>query len=179
MNTEVWRPVPGYDGFYEVSSHGRIRSLDRTVRRQMRQGVIYQRVLGKVLRASGKVYPVVQLCKGGIVATRYVHEIVAAVFLGPRPEGMQVCHDDGCHDNPRADNLRYDTPVGNAADRHRHGTDAVGSSNPMAILTDERVADLKRALKAKQPAELSRETGIPRTTLSSIKHQRTWAHVVV
>lgn len=114
---EEWRPVVGFPD-YRVSSEGRVVSLRKW------RGQAGPRLLRT--HPNGFGYPVVQLygCDGthrNRVA-RLVHTLVATAFLGPRPEGMEVCHFDGDPANPRLSNLRYDTPVANARDKVRHGT---------------------------------------------------------
>ena len=118
---ERWKPVNGHEGIYEVSSHGRVRSLDRTI-------TYYD---GRVRRCRGKVlrthldrygYEVVGLCNQGRQKTRTVHSLVAESFIGARPEGMEVCHNDGNPANNHVANLRYGTPSDNALDKVRHGT---------------------------------------------------------
>lgn len=118
---EEWRPVPGHEGAYEVSSLGQVRSLDRWITFPSRSGTASGRaVKGRVLdgwrNADG--YRMV-----GIAGRQcYVHALVAEAFFGPRPPGMEVCHADGSRDNNHISNLRYDTRAGNAADAIRHGT---------------------------------------------------------
>ena len=51
--------------------------------------------------------------------SRYVHRLVLLAFVGPCPEGKEACHNDGNQRNNRLDNLRWDTPKANAADRIR------------------------------------------------------------
>jgi hypothetical protein len=103
---EIWRDVVDYEGLYEVSSHGRVRNSRR------------------VLTPTFQKYWVVELQKGDVYPRRikfYVHVLVAEAFLGPRPYGMQACHNDG---DPRHNNtlrnLRWDTVKANALDRVRH-----------------------------------------------------------
>ena len=119
---EQWRPVNGYEGIYEVSSHGRVRSVDRTV---TCSGGQVRHLKGKVLRTPlGKRggYPFVDLRYQGKGQTRYVHSLVAESFIGTRPEGMEVCHNDGDSTNNHLDNLRYGTSRDNELDKVRHGT---------------------------------------------------------
>ena len=120
---EQWKPVHGYEGIYEVSSHGRVRSLDRTV--TYSDGRVCRRK-GKILRTTLDKYgyKVVGLCNQGRQKTRTVHSLVAEAFIGTRPEGMEVCHNDGSKTNNHVDNLRYGTSRENALDRLRHGTNA-------------------------------------------------------
>jgi hypothetical protein len=118
VTDEEWRAIPGYEGLYEVSDQGRVRSLDRDWgpdsrgRRRPRRG--------KMLRPStASGYPVVVLAGR---STRSVHSLVAEAFLGPRPSGLVVRHLNGDYLDPRAENLAYSTRKENAADMYLHGT---------------------------------------------------------
>jgi hypothetical protein len=106
--TEEWRAVPGFEGEYEVSSFGRVRSLDRIVSQASRKGLVYQKAIrGRMLR-PGKTGPFghvsVSLRR---LNSKLVHALVAAAFIGPRPAGFDVAHLDGDGANNLADNLRY------------------------------------------------------------------------
>ena len=119
---ERWKPVSGYEGIYEVSSHGRIRSLDRTVNYSNGQ---IRRQKGKILSTplmQQTGYPFVKLSNHGKNQVRTVHSLVAETFIGTRPEGTEVCHNDGNRTNNHLDNLRYGTPSENELDKLRHGT---------------------------------------------------------
>lgn len=116
----LWRAVPSWEGVYEVSSTGAVRSLDRM-----------ERAGGRIRRRRGRVrklgldrdgYPTVSVCRDGKRGTVKVQTLVAAAFLGPRPEGFQVCHNNGVRTDVSAANLRYDTPSNNTLDQVRHGT---------------------------------------------------------
>lgn len=102
---ERWLPVAGYEGRYEVSSHGRVRSLltDRILKR----------------RARGYCYWGVGLCNGK-ERKFYIHRLVAIAFI-PNPEGHpEVMHKDENPDNCAADNLMWGTRAMNLG--HRDGT---------------------------------------------------------
>lgn len=114
---ERWLPVPGYEGVYEVSDQGRVRSLDRADSRgRSRTG----RVLSLRIQPSG--HRTVSLCTNAKRRIFHVHHLVLMAFVGPRPTGMEGCHwNDDPTDN-RVENLRWDTRSGNQLDSVRNGT---------------------------------------------------------
>lgn len=112
----TWKAVEGYEGLYEVSTIGAIRSLDRVVIRAERRGEIRQTLKGKILSASRNKrtgYYHVVLCKGGKEVSHYVHRLVAEAFV-PNPLGLpEVNHRDLDKSNNAADNLEWATSSGN------------------------------------------------------------------
>ncbi|WP_448259774.1 NUMOD4 motif-containing HNH endonuclease [Corynebacterium kalidii] len=121
-NRTEWRVIPGTSGKYEASSSGEIRSLDWEIISSTGQRYPHK---GKVLQQSvdhSTGYLRVAISLNGNPRRRTVHSLVAEAFLGPRPDGMEVCHCDGVRTNNAASNLRYDTPSENHKDRNRHGT---------------------------------------------------------
>ncbi len=112
--SEVWRPVLGWEGLYEVSDLGRVRSLPRV------------RCTGKVLKAvlspSKPDYRVVNLCHDGRKKMRPVHQLVCEAFHGQRPAGAHARHLDGDSLNNLASNLAWGSPRDNVEDSIRHGT---------------------------------------------------------
>lgn len=120
--TEQWLPVPGYEGYYEVSDHGRVRSLPRAVQYTGR-GTWRLRGRMLTLQSSRKSpYLRVPLSRGGKVVTTLVHRLVLETFVGPCPPGMECCHNDGNPCNNPVSNLRWDTRTANSLDAVRHGT---------------------------------------------------------
>lgn len=118
---EEWRPVIGYEGLYEVSSLGRVRSLDRLVKNTHRSTRLAKGVMLALSRREGNNYYVVNL--RGPHGNRYmrVHVLVLEAFIGPRPDGRIACHNDGIHTNNQVSNLRWDTYSENLHDQVRHG----------------------------------------------------------
>jgi len=117
---EEWRPIPGWEGMYEASSHGRIRSIDREVPDSC-WGT--RKVRGKILklRRSPQNRPLVNLCRNSVCKNVTVHSLVMAAFVGPRPEGQVIRHlNDDPWDN-RLENLAYGTQRDNAHDLIRNG----------------------------------------------------------
>lgn len=117
--TEEWRDIPGYEGYYQVSDLGNVRSLDRWVAGPRGRDVfVPSRVISQ--KRNGP-YPQVGLFKDGTRRHLTTHVLVALVFIGARPEGMQVCHNDGDKQNNNVANLRYGTPRANGLDTVAHG----------------------------------------------------------
>lgn len=120
---EEWKPVVGFEGKYEVSDLGRVRSLNRDIyqprfpggkpHRQTRKGQILRP--GRMPQGHQSV---VLTRKGGSFC---VHALVLAAFVGPRPSGMDVRHLDGNPANNTLGNLAYGTRSENCADAVRHG----------------------------------------------------------
>ena len=151
LTGEVWLPVVGYEGLYEVSNRGRVWSVPRRGYHGRPEG-------GRILKQRGRRYRQVNLGRGN---TRRVHQIVARSFLGePRP-GEQVCHgprknDDGTQCN-WADNLEWGTAAKNLGDdKRRDGTlgMARGERNGQSKLTAADVREIQRLWQS--TAHLSR-----------------------
>ena len=172
---ELWRPVVGYEGLYEVSNQGRVRSLDRRVESQ--PGVFYMKP-GRVLKLCPGYYPNVRLSKNGVGKTWEVHRLVAEAFLGPAPEGMEVCHGSANRADNRLCNLRYATRAANSADRYRDGTHQLGNQNPFAKLNETQVLAIKKELAAgASNAALAQKFNVTVSNISAIKRRKSWAHV--
>ena len=115
---EIWKDIPGYEGKYQVSNLGRIRSLDRWIVNRL--GKRY-RHRGRVLKPCPNNLGYMRVDLGKRNSVR-VHVQVMAAFVGPRPDGMVIAHGNGnCSDN-RLANLRYTTPQDNEHDKVLHGT---------------------------------------------------------
>ena len=119
--TETWKPVVGWEGFYEVSDQGRVRSLDRTVIFKDGRTRTWRRATRK-LQPDSSGHLNVMLQKDGKTGTGYrVHRLVMAAFVGPCPADMEVCHNNGDPTDNRLANLRYDTRAANVRDCIDHG----------------------------------------------------------
>ena len=123
-SNERWLPVVGYEGLYEVSDHGRVRGMDRVV---IRGNGAPQTIRGRVLAGKpvrGSHLQVALRRPGHPSDYKYVHALVMIAFVGPYPDGMNVCHNDGNPKNNHLSNLRYGTHTDNMRDMLKHGTHA-------------------------------------------------------
>jgi hypothetical protein len=105
VSTE-WRPVVGYEGKYLVSDEGFVWTIRRA------------HVLNMELSDSGHL--TVQLWRNNKKRRLQVHCLVLEAFVGPRPDGLECCHNDGDAFNNHLDNLRWDTRSANTHDSWRH-----------------------------------------------------------
>lgn len=140
---EIWKPIPGFEGLYEVSNMGQVRSLDRIIPDKT-HGT--RKLAGKVLKQTqdkqGRRYVV--LSKHSNTLKKRVHLIVAEVFIGPRVTGIEVCHNDGNSGNNRADNLRYDTHHSNMQDMVQHGNSQRGEKCYHATTKEKQVHEIRK-----------------------------------
>jgi hypothetical protein len=167
---ERWLPVVGWEGFYEVSDLARVRSLPRRTRSGMRGG----RILKQNPRRAG--YMQVGLSREGEAANYDVHVLVAAAFLGPRPEGEEVCHKNPGKLDNRASALEWGTRAKNVGpDRLRDGQDNRGERSGVAKLTWESVADIRRRVAGgESQRSVARLYGISFQNVSMIVTGKTW-----
>lgn len=118
--TERWRPIPGWEGLYEVSDLGRVRSVDRVI---VTDAGVEKRLQARILKSGmNRRHRHVALCRGDGGRSFRVHRLVMEAFVGDLPEGMEVRHLDDDPDNNRLSNLVYGTRSENVLDRVRNGT---------------------------------------------------------
>jgi hypothetical protein len=114
--SETWLPVVGYEGYYEVSSHGRVRSVDRVIVRSDGQTRHFRGQMMALSPDSQGNYLLVRLKRDGGGRTFLVHRLMLEAFRGPCPDGMESCHGNDIKDDNRLENLRWDTPTENNLD---------------------------------------------------------------
>ena len=179
MDDEEWRPVLGYEGYYEVSSIGRVRSLPRVRFVKRRTGTEFtMRMAGKVLALclNKDGYLSGNMCIDGRRKNFEVHRLVCEAFHGPAPEGHEAAHNDGVRTNCRASNLRWATPANNTADKFLHGTMLHGPSHPRAKLTPDNVRYIRRADRSSKI--LAKEFGVCPSVIKAARSGKTWKSVI-
>lgn len=175
IETELWVPVP-FDGFcnhYEVSTLGRIRRRTRAY-----TGSPIGFLLTPKQRKSCGGHFQVALCSGGTVKDFYVHRLVLTAFVGPCPDGMQACHNDGNPANNALSNLRWDSVKANRADARRHGTMSRGSRHHMAKFTEDEVREVRNLVAAGvTQLSLAKRFGVKASVICNMVKRKTWKHV--
>lgn len=170
---ERWLPVTGFEGLYEVSDLGRVRSLPR----QTVKGVMGGRVLKP--STTGPGYFFVSLHRSNIPTARTVHRLVLEAFVGPCPAGMEACHGRGGQLDNRLANLTWGTKEkNNGPDKVRDGTIQQGEQHWYAKLTDAVVEQCRRRNAAGEThAELAREFGMSLGAMRRAIIGECWDHV--
>lgn len=163
---EEWKDIPNYNGDYQVSNFGRVKSFKRNSIKIMQGGL------------SNK-YPNITLCKQGKTKTFLIHRLVLLCFLGDSE--LQVNHLDGDKTNNKLTNLEYCTPSANLNHAAKSGllNPTKGTKNPQAKLTDADVFFIKEAAKNKthKQKELAEIYNVSRATISMINSGRLWKHL--
>lgn len=172
-----WLPVVGYEGSYEVSESGEVRSVERTV---VRGNGTVQEVAEKVLtkHPDRRGYHLVSLTRNHKAVHRRVHRLVLEAFVGPCPEGHEGLHGDGDMHNNHRSNLRWGTRTENVHDSMRHGTLPVGENAAAAKVTERDVQAIRAAHSAGASIRgLSKKYELALSTTQAIVHRRSWKHV--
>ncbi len=168
-----WRPIPGYEGLYDVSDHGDIRSHDRIVNRFDRTHVLKGRVLRQGTARHGHKYVI--LCKDNKPKTCMVHQLVLLAFIGGRPLGHVSRHIDGNPSNNHKSNLIYGTQKENLHDRIAHGTVPVGENHKHHKLTESTIRCILSDIKMGLPQRsIAKKYNISQPTVCAINRGNTW-----
>lgn len=167
---EEWRPVVGWEGWYEVSNLGRVK-------RVAGGPGVKQPILSPWLAKVG--YLVVTLSHGTIPTRkkRYVHQLVAEAFIGPCPPGHEVNHKDTVKLNNPAGNLEYVTSAGNTHHACENGVFPRGETNGHSKLTEAAVQQMRSMYPALSYRKIAALFGVECSTARSAIRGDTWKHV--
>ena len=188
---EEWRDVPGYELFYQASSHGRIRSVDRHVKHpaggfSLRKGKV---ISPRLCKSTGRL--AVSMSMLGITKTMPVHTAVCMSFNGPRPKGLECAHLDGDKINNCSANLKWCTKVENESHKWAHGTMPKGDRNGararpdrvprgevhgMARLSRDQVMEIRRTHHKNGVGcrRLARLVGVTSEQIKNVINERHW-----
>lgn len=128
---EVWKDIEGYEGLYQISNFGNVKSLDRKVNAKNNKKRLIKGTFLK-LRFNNRNYNIVSLYKNNIQEVRFIHRLVAETFI-PNPENKpEVNHIDGDKQNNKIDNLEWCTRTENNKHAWKTGLNKVSDNQKKA-----------------------------------------------
>lgn len=166
---EVWRNIPDYEGFYQVSNFGRVKSIKRIIIRK--NGTKYFCPEKLIKSVNHKGYKYLGLCKNGKVKTIGVHQLVLRAFVGVQEKGVEVRHLDNNPFNNRLENLAYGTKSDNMQDAVKCGS----LSRSHTSLTDEQVISI--LADDRRICEIAKSYNIDSGTVVAIKQRKYFKHL--
>ena len=180
---EEWKPIQNYEGLYEISNLGNVRSLDREVIVTRKNKTSFKRTLkGQVLRLSKttKGYPQIALGKNGKLKSFEVHRLVAKAFMENPHNFIVVNHIDGNIKNNNVSNLEWCTHSHNS--KHAYAIGVLkpirGEKNTQSILTDKEVLEIRRLnASGLSQRKLGKMFNVCHTTIRMIILRRKWKHI--
>ena len=175
-----WRAVVGYEGKYEVSSLGNVRSLDRLVVHKKRNGVVKCLYKGKLLehKWTKGLYDQIYISRE---KQKYVHRLVAQAFI-PNPENKpQVNHLDNNPSNNNVSNLEWTTQKENMEHCAKQGRNAInifrGESHPNSKLKNIDVIKIREMKGKKSNREIGKVFGVSKGAVQRIISRTGWTHI--
>ena len=130
---EIWKDIKGYEGYYQISSLGRVKSLNRTKKHSYNSIALLKEKYLKPQSANG--YKFVRLCKGNNVKMKIVHRLVAEAFI-PNPNNYkEINHKDENKSNNNISNLEWCT--------HKYNIN-YGTRNERVSKTEKNTKRLKK-----------------------------------
>lgn len=172
--SELWVPAFGWEGFYEVSNLGNVRSVQRKGKTSFGERSYGGKVLNPIKHNSGYLVVNLTVSKGKRKQV-LIHRLILESFLGPAPAGSECCHSNGNRNDPRLENLRWDTRKNNHADKRVHGTWQGGENNPYHKLTAPQVIAIRESSDSKE--ELSSRFNVSVSCIEKVKYRATWKHI--
>ena len=157
-----WKPVPQYEGLYEISDAGMVRNC-RT-----------QRLL-KVQKNCQTNYLQVFLWRNNKQKTASVHRILFEAFVAPLKPGEIVRHLNDVKADNRLENLAAGSHSDNRKDAARNGSQPRGETTWCAKLTEEQAKRIK--YQGENSRVLARELGVSEWTVYSVRQGKSWRHV--
>lgn len=174
---EEWKDIPDYEGLYQVSNLGRVRSCDRVVRDSFGHNRFRRsRLLSPTIDRYG--YYKLHLSKNNVRGYFTIHVLVAKAFIGDRPDGLQVNHINGVKTDNRPENLEYVSGSRNIVHAQDMGLKPVGSRCWQAKLSEADVSNIKLLIsQGVNIKDIAERYGAVKQNISSIKKGVTWKHV--
>ena len=171
---EIWKDIKGYEGIYQISSFGRVKSMEREVGSRNNTRRLREKMLSQFLSSAG--YPTVNLYKDSNLKASYVHRLISEAFI-PNPENKpQVKHIDGDKRNNDLSNLEWCTIKENRNHAAQKGLAARGAQAGIAKLNRKAVLEIKALLKSgEKQKKIAKRFNVSICAINDINTGRTWS----
>lgn len=168
---EIWKPIAGYEGYYEISNEGRVKSLERVdCRGQHRKEMVLKMSL------NSDKYGIYTLSKDRHSVTRKSHRLVAQAFIENPNNFPDVNHIDGNKLNNNIENLEWVTVKQNIDHAVKLGLrNSKGVHNYGCILEEKQVLEIYKSNSS--CSVLSKIYGVSKLAINRIKIGKTWGHI--
>lgn len=181
---ELWKDIDGYEGLYQVSSIGRIKSCDKIVDGSYNsKHHIKEKILKPFKTGSGYIALSIRLYKNGIGKDYRISRLVAKAFILNPENKLEVNHKNFDTFDNRIENLEWNTSKENHDHSHNKRVAALprGEKQYNSKLTEEDVKKIKRLYRSGKysQCELGDMFGVTEGTVYSIIHNKSWKHIVV
>lgn len=173
----MFKDIPGYEGLYEISDEGVVRSKVRWINDGRRKYLKKEKIIKPDKHIfNGRLR--VMLYKNGVRRKHSVHRLVLETYIGPCPDGKICCHKDDNYLNNTVDNLYWGSVKDNNLDRIRNDKTVKGSLNGNSKLKDEEVWLIKKLLYHKVvQRKIAQMFKVTPTMISYIKQNKQWSHI--
>jgi hypothetical protein len=170
---EIWKEIAGWEDYYEASNFGNVRSKIRKGKTAFGERLYGGKVLSPFVHLNG--YLTVNLTIAGKRKQYSVHRLIAETFLGQCPNAMECCHNNGVTTDNKIENLRWDTPKNNHADKIKHGTWGGGQNSASAKLNEQQAKNVKYSKKPL--AYFAEKYNMSISGLGKIRYGESWKHI--
>ena len=181
LDGEIWKDIPDYEGYYQVSNFSRVKSLNRYINLNNIIKKIKERILKQFVYKSKNSYTSVIFSKNGIHKRYSVHRLVAFAFIENFKNKPHINHKNSVKYDNRVENLEWCTPLENM--KHAYDNNLVniprGENRPNAKLTNKKVVEIRKlyATGVFFEKDIAKMFNCSRYAINSILNYKTWNHV--
>lgn len=167
---EQWKDVIGWEGYYQVSDQGNVKSLKRKGTTTFGERDYAGHNVNPVKCSNG--YIAVNLTKQGLRKQKHIHVLVLEAFIGERPHKYDACHNNGIKTDCRLENLRWDTRSNNHKDKIAHGTYQSGDKANRKKIDKHLANEIKNSSLSK--IEIMNKYNLSYTQVWRVKNNLCW-----
>lgn len=179
---EVWRNIRGYEGVYQVSNYGNIKSMERFFIKNRTGGLkkmaVYQPERIRIKRYNNKGYLYSSLWRNNTHKNVFIHRLVAIHFIKNYKSLPQVLHKDDDPKNAKWDNLEWGTQSKNIQDAVNRGRGFRGAMNGNSKLKEVDIPEIRKLISEGVPSrKIAKMYGVTKTPILWIRNNKSWIDI--